>query len=155
MSHPYQCLLVRHRPECSVSGVLVGASGSHLIAFNLVDGTHLCSWPPSHDVEFTKSALHKAECSLQAAAENSLEQSVQRPPAKRKASSVLAASDSSSPEIVTEGDHTAAHLQNPIIKLAGTSDGHYVVAVTGGDKCIRVFELLPNGVLHQLSERSV
>ncbi|KAF2088193.1 hypothetical protein K490DRAFT_73148 [Saccharata proteae CBS 121410] len=41
------------------------------------------------------------------------------------------------------------------IKLVTTQDGEHAVAVTGEDKCIRVFSVNPHGHLAQLSERSM
>ncbi len=40
-----------------------------------------------------------------------------------------------------------------VIKLAGTSSGQYIVAVTDEDKCIRVLELQDDGSLIQQSAR--
>ncbi|KAK0654456.1 tRNA (guanine-N(7)-)-methyltransferase non-catalytic subunit trm82 [Lasiodiplodia hormozganensis] len=42
-----------------------------------------------------------------------------------------------------------------IIKLVASRDGQHIVAVTGEDKCVRVFSLDPSGALKQLSERSM
>ncbi|EKG21990.1 hypothetical protein MPH_00682 [Macrophomina phaseolina MS6] len=42
-----------------------------------------------------------------------------------------------------------------IIKLAVSTDGQYVVAITGEDKCLRVFSIESSGQLKQLSERSM
>ncbi|KAF2146629.1 uncharacterized protein K452DRAFT_241559 [Aplosporella prunicola CBS 121167] len=41
------------------------------------------------------------------------------------------------------------------VKLVSSDDGRYVVAVTGEDKCVRVFSVEPNGKIQQLSERSM
>ena len=80
-----------------------------------------------------------------------------RPPTKRRKMSPRAAisSESSSAEIVVEGSDGAKYFHsNPVIKLAATSNGRHVVAVTSEDKCMRVFELKGDGVMYQTSERS-
>lgn len=79
----------------------------------------------------------------------------QPPPKRRKTSPrPVISNESSSAEIVVEDDEIAHDFHsNPVIKLASTSKGRHVVAVTAEDKCIRVFELTENGVMHQVSER--
>ena len=69
-------------------------------------------------------------------------------------------SGSSSAEIVVARDSDDGECSSPeqlprtpVIKLAGTSNGQQVVATTGEDKCIRVFNLATDGTLTQLSER--
>ena len=85
----------------------------------------------------------------------------QRPRKRQKLSPPREDSGSSAEIVVNGGDaeDQNARLKQaigpPVIKLAGTSDGHHVVAVTGEDKCIRVFELPEDGCLIQLSERYV
>lgn len=83
-----------------------------------------------------------------------------RSPKRQRLSPAREESGSSSAEIVVAGDcdngesTSSQQLTNPpIIKLAGTSAGQHVIAVTGEDKCIRVFALAVNGTLTQLSER--
>ena len=83
------------------------------------------------------------------------------PPSKRqKVSLIRDESSNSATEIVVMRDSDndefsiPQQLLNPlVIKLAGTSNGQHVVAVTGEDKCIRVFDLAADGTLTQLSER--
>ena len=84
----------------------------------------------------------------------------QRSPKRQKLSPAKDESGSFSAEIVVAGDSdnevsTSSQQPSnpPIVKLAGTSAGQHVVAVTGEDKCIRVFALAAKGTLTQLSER--
>ena len=83
-----------------------------------------------------------------------------RPPKRQRLSPAREESGSSSAEIVVAGESDNGEttssqepLNPPIIKLASTSAGQHVIAVTGEDKCIRVFDLAVNGTLAQLSER--
>lgn len=81
-----------------------------------------------------------------------------QPPSKRRKTSPRAAisTDSSSAEILVEDNDEKKDLHaNPVIKLAATSSGRYVIAVTGEDKCMRVFEMNADGIMHQISERWV
>ena len=77
-----------------------------------------------------------------------------QPPSKRQ-KLAPALSESSSAEIVVEKVESAPPPHPPVVKLAATRNGGYVVAVTGEDKCIRVLQMSANGSLTQLSERSV
>ncbi|KAL1311661.1 hypothetical protein AAFC00_001768 [Neodothiora populina] len=47
----------------------------------------------------------------------------------------------------------ASDASPTIIKLVVSPDQHYAVAVTGEDKCIRVFAVAENGTLEELSQR--
>ena len=83
-----------------------------------------------------------------------------RPSKRQKLPPTRDESGSSSVEIVVAEDSDNVESTTsqqpsvpPVIKLAGTSAGQYVIAVTGEDKCIRVFDLAANGTLTQLSER--
>ena len=76
------------------------------------------------------------------------------PPSKRQ-KRAPELSESSSAEIVVEKIESAPPPHPPIVKLAATRNGEYVVAVTGEDKCIRVLQLSAHGGLTQLSERLV
>ncbi|KAL8642783.1 MAG: hypothetical protein Q9228_000574 [Teloschistes exilis] len=85
----------------------------------------------------------------------------ERPTKRQKRTPLDDASESSSTEIVTEdgkpkpSKSIKAQAMNPnLINLAGTSDGHYVIAVTDEDKCVRVLRLDVDGMLQQLSKRN-
>ena len=76
------------------------------------------------------------------------------PPSKRQ-KRAPELSESSSAEIVVEKTESAPPPHPPVVRLAATRNGEYVVAVTGEDKCIRVLQMSANGSLTQLSERFV
>ncbi len=71
-------------------------------------------------------------------------------------------SDSTSTEIKEDVKGQRSHeldrvlsldVSTAVIKLAGTSNGQYIIAVTDEDKCIRVLELQDDGSLIQRCAR--
>lgn len=161
MSHPYQCLLHCHRPSQIEAGIIVAASGSYIRTFSAQSGRYLSTWPSLEITAQTRSAGQNEENEFEVPHPNSFAQDdAKRPPKRQKLSPAREESGSSSAEIVVAGDSDNGEttssqqlLNPPIIKLAGTSAGQQVIAVTGEDKCIRVFDLAVNGTLTQLSER--
>lgn len=161
MSHPYQCLI--HCPQASPSegGILVGASGSCIHTFSAQNGSYLSTWPSFENTAQTQSIGQNDRNRLEAPyPKSSHEEESQRFSKRQKLSPAKDESGSSSAEIVVAGDSDNGEStssqqpsNSPIVKLAGTSAGQHVVAVTGEDKCIRVFGLAANGTLTQLSER--
>lgn len=142
------------------AGILVGASGPFLHTFNVRDGTFLSTWPVNNDIEtFDKGGAVANRESEAPTAPVSAQGSAERPQKRRRLSPSRDDSGSSAEIVVDDGQEVVLDIQvkqisiPPFIKLAGTSTGQYVVAVTGEDKCIRVFTLSGNGVLTQLSER--
>lgn len=158
MPHPYQCLLYCYRPEDSVSQILIAASGAYIHAFDVSSGQHLSCWPPTNG---PVTSNHKQATPVFINEESDLNHddndSSQQPSKRRKTSlPAVISTESSSAEIVVEGsDDREDFHSNPVIKLAATSKGRHLVAVTGEDKCMRVFELTGMGTMHQLSERLV
>jgi tRNA (guanine-N(7)-)-methyltransferase subunit TRM82 len=161
MLHPYQCLLYCARPGRTDAGVLVAASGPYIHTFSVEDGTNLYTWP-SHEV--LKSSSEKGEDTdhgSETIKEARSGQGDQDRPRKRRRLSPPGEDSGSSAEIVVDGGSNAngrgAKVKQashpPVTKLVGTSTGQYVVAVTGEDKCVRVFELLENGSLKPPSVR--
>lgn len=162
MPHPYQRLSYCSQPRHAEAGILVAASGSYLHTFNVQDGEFLSTWSSNKDMEPCRNTEKNARgmndpSSLELPSRDSRE----RPQKRRKFSPARDDSGSSAEIVVDGGDEIASNSQvkrfsnPPFIHLAGTSNGQYVVAVTGEDKCIRVFTLSGNGTLTQLSERQV
>lgn len=177
MGLPYQCI-----KRCGK--VLVAAKGSFIDTFNPEDGSLLSTWkcPSAHessnsrpetsgqvlDGPVNRLGTHKSESPLDVVLESS-------PPAKRRK---LSAGDEDGPaqnpakengrkkdqERGKKGnrrlDAVAIGFEAPaVISLAATEDGRHVIAVTGEDKSIRVFQNSFDGdgrhYLSQLSQRSV
>ena len=162
MPHPYQCLLYCSRPGQAEAGILVASSGPYIHTFNVHNGTYLSTWPSGQ--ELGKSSKDDAMAELGSGVSGGTQthqENSQRPRKRQKLSPPRDDSGSSAEIVVNSGDaeDQNARLKQaigpPVIKLAGTSDGHHVVAVTGEDKCIKVFELPEDGCLIQLSERYV
>ncbi|KAL2041451.1 hypothetical protein N7G274_005833 [Stereocaulon virgatum] len=161
MPHPYQCLLYCAQPGRTDGGVLVAASGPYIHTFSAEDGTNLYTWPSD---EVLKSCNEKGEDTDHGSETKEEVRSGRedhKRPRKRRRLSPPGEDSGSSAEIVVDGGSNAngqgAKVKQashpPVTKLVGTSTGQYVVAVTGEDKCLRVFELLENGSLKPLSVR--
>ncbi len=156
MSHPYQCLLHCHQAIQNEIGILVVASGPYIHTLSVKNGRYLSTWPSLDVTAQTQSVCQISGIELELPHPDNSKQ----PSKRRKLSPARDESGSSSAEIVVAGDSDngeSPSLQQvpipPVIKLAGTSTGQHVIAVTGEDKCIRVFDLAANGTLKQLSER--
>ena len=156
MLQPFQCILVCSRLSGDPVDVIIVASGSSIFSFDASNGLFLSGWPQEHKAD-TKSPTYITDLDTKT---NSQEQTTEPPGKRQKLSTSGDVSDSSSAEIVVENGHGKARTPrdkgkaiHTVIKVIGTSDGKYLVAVTGGDKCIRVFRLLENGSLEQISQR--
>lgn len=144
--------------------LLIAARGSSIDSFSLEDGSLLSTWkcPSTQEV---RSGRHAPEVTTKLVAQNS-ESSVEitidasSPPAKKRK---LSASDPTPvPKEVKKkqnnrSDAVASGLEAPAVTaLTAAKGGRHVIAVTGEDKSIRVFEnSKEDGVnrLKQLSQR--
>ncbi|KAH7364496.1 guanine-N(7)--methyltransferase subunit trm82 [Rhexocercosporidium sp. MPI-PUGE-AT-0058] len=175
MSHtqmPYQCMV-------TCGNVLVAARGSSVDSFNLESGSLLSTWtcPASQDAKKERLSpadeQKKDEIPNPETATEGGDPEENGPPAKkRKLSSenVEAKSEeTSTPNTIQEqqdgkkkkqkqnnrSDAVACGLQAPaVIALAATKDGRHVIAVTGEDKSIRVFESIEKGGSYRLQHLS-
>lgn len=172
---PYQCMV-----KCG--NILVAARGSSIDSFNIHNGSLLSTWncPASQEGKeqsAPKEAPKKADSSslIPSTGEASVEDSA--PPAKkRKLSNEPEAEEEEQstpkdqePEVKDGKKKDKKPKQNirsvavnsglqapAVIALAATKDGRHVIAVTGEDKSIRVFESVEeNGTqrLQQISQR--
>lgn len=154
MLQPFQCLLYCPSASARKPSVLLAASGPLLYSFGIQDGLLLSIWP-THDLEGTPVALDESLACAGRPEFTDAERSAKR----RRVSLSREVSSSTSAEIVLETPNAtkpSKELQvsnSEINKLIRTSSGEYVVAVTGEDKTIRVFELQRDGSLMQISER--
>lgn len=155
---PYQCMV-----QCG--NLLIAARGSSIDIFQ--DGLLLSTWkPPSSQGMGT--APSPSEISTRLATQNSESSSVEitlessSPPAKKRKLSASESGDVNS--ISKEGrkkrlnrsDVVDSGLEAPAFAaLAATRKGNHVIAVTGEDKSIRVFEIVREDGMHlkQLSQR--
>ncbi|PVH88513.1 hypothetical protein DL98DRAFT_648623 [Cadophora sp. DSE1049] len=178
MSHrqmPYQCMV-------ACGNILAAARGSSIDSFNLENGSLLSTWtcPASQDTidkekPSTIKGQKKAETPNSVTTAEADIQAEDGPPAKkRKLSSEnveakveeLSTSTSNNKQEQQDGkkkkqkqnnrsEAVASGLQAPaVIALAATKDGRHVIAVTGEDKSIRVFESIEEGGSHRLQHLS-
>ena len=160
MLHTYQCWCYCWQASHS-TGILVGANGSSIHTFSAQNGRYLSTWPSLYNSTQTEA---KDQDLVNNSGTRSLDDTPpddSGPPSKRqKVSLARDESSNSATEIVVARDSDndespiPQQLLDPlVIELASTSNGQHVVAVTGEDKCIRVFDLAADGTLTQLSER--
>ena len=134
--------------------MLLAASGPLIFSFGTQDGLLLSIWP-THDLEGTPVVLDESLACADEPGVADAERSAKR----RRVALSREVSSSTSAEIVVENPgvtRSSRELQvsnSEVNKMICTSSGEYVVAVTGEDKTIRVFELQGDGSLMQTSER--
>ena len=151
---PFQCLLYCPSISARRSSVLLAASGPFIYSFAIPDGLLLSIWP-THDLEGIPVAIDE---SLARADEPGVTDS-ERSAKRRRVSLSREVSSSTSAEIVVENSpviKSSGELQvsnSEVNQMMCTSSGEHVVAFTGEDKTIRVFELRMDGSLMQTSER--
>lgn len=161
MQMPYQCMT-------SCGNILVAARGSSIDAFKLQDGSLLSTWTDPQGQsnqdskkldlaagDTTKLATQTSKSSIDIALDAA------SPPAAKKRKLSAGNQSAVQPED-KEGKRKqnnrssaiASGLNTPAVTvLVSTTDGKHVIAVTGEDKCIRVFENSMEGV-HQLKQLS-
>ena len=163
MLNPFQCLYYCPLFDSDGTEILLAASGSRIFSFNVLDGSLLSIWPPTAGVEGTEKCLQNGFGNSSKGGGISVEgdpvlqdKDAERPGKRRKLSPHGSGSESASTEIVVQEQldtNGKAASTSAVIELTGSSNGKYVVAVTGEDKCIRVFELHINGTLVEISKR--
>ncbi|KAK2733963.1 tRNA (guanine-N(7)-)-methyltransferase non-catalytic subunit trm82 [Myotisia sp. PD_48] len=121
---------------------LVGAAGPKLFVFGADNGAQLDVWPSN-----SQSQQPPIESTID---QPSTHEGTASPPGKRRKLS----------QTVEEGDgnrgtqiSSTSCAWTVIPLLIASPTGGYIVALTGEDKCIRVFQVDANGCLSQLSER--
>lgn len=151
MQHPFQCLALAATPEVYI---LVAATGSSISTYRLNDGALLATWFPPCATRNESSEVERM--GTPPVGERSKDDT--EPPDKRRKLS----DHGKVPNSPVAGTAVDVHkcvagslrASNPAItKLTITSDAKNVIAVTGDDKCIRVFDLLEDATLLQRSER--
>ncbi|KAK2626640.1 hypothetical protein QTJ16_003815 [Diplocarpon rosae] len=172
---PYQCMV-------TCGDALVAARGSSLDSFNLQSGSLLSTWtcPAAQEGKENDSstqAQKKEEVSnLAHEIAEAIVEETEPPSKKRKLSGEPEKDDQSSASKDQTPDQKSGKkdkkpkqnyrsvaistgLETPaVIALAATTDGRHVIAVTGEDKCIRVFKRIEEGgveKLQQISERAM
>lgn len=143
MRIPYQCMT-----RCG--DILVAARGSSIDAFKLQDGSILSTWTASASPKAELASDSTTNLAAQTTKSSSIDGALDTtPPAKkRKLSPTDQSPVPAQVEVKNEkrkqnnrSSSVSSGLNAPaVIVLASTTDGKHVIAVTGEDKCIRVFE---------------
>lgn len=139
--HPFQCLRYVKRRAEGQKDLLVATAGRNLYSYAAASGQRLDVWPQDVD-RHTESAPRDDSTA-----------DGQAPPEKKRKLSPAAEiqSDEKSGQKKSSGIKPLAWSTIPI--LAVSHDSKYIVAVTGEDKCIRVFSLAEDGKFQELSSR--
>jgi hypothetical protein len=162
MSRPFQCLSYVLRKDQGKDDILVAASGSHICFFDITSGILVSLWSSEQDHQdpFNKVTDANAQKPKESPPNETVHLDSLRPPKRLKVSSPLDEFAGFSADPLKGGRILNAELpkdprhSTAVIKLTGTHDGRYVIAVTD-DKCIRVVEILSDNTSKQLSARYV
>lgn len=134
---PFQCVLIRSIGETEV---LLAASGSYVYTFNLKCGSVLSTW--------------HSDCNLFSGGSSTPQIQSSKPSPKLQNSPSNENVESSPKSRLEDGNFKSIDTENSnfVIKLAGSSNGQHIIAVTE-DKCVHVLRLSADGALIQLSQR--
>ncbi|PGH18634.1 hypothetical protein AJ79_00413 [Helicocarpus griseus UAMH5409] len=147
--HPFQCIQCIQRPGAQGQNFLVGAAGPKLYVLDSTAGDQLSVWPSNIESESKKDNAKDTESHDHGNVGGN-----EPPEKKRKLSPTpqeVKQSERKANGSEKSQDSKLAWSTIPII--TASKSGEHVVAVTGEDKCIRVFKVDASGALSQLSER--
>lgn len=155
MRHPFQYLALAATPDAYI---LVAASGSSISTYRLNNGALLATWcPPKEPNEKKKKKAGEAEGKdprpVSERANNDSQPPIKRTKRSNRGESPGRPAEGTAVDFHKSVTGSSTASKAAVTKLAITSDAKYVIAVTGDDKCIRVFDLLEDGRLLQRSER--
>ncbi|KAL5000791.1 hypothetical protein BDV10DRAFT_28436 [Aspergillus recurvatus] len=138
--HPFQCIQFVKKRNGEHRDILVASAGAKLFSYATVSGRRLSVWPQDGAVIGTPDA-------------NGTESNpdTEGPPEKKR--KVESSSENKDDAGAAAAKNTRTWTNIPI--LTSTPDGEYLVALTGEDKCIRVFQIEEDGSFVQLSERAM
>ena len=137
--YPIQCIQHLEGPQPSAQKVFIASAGPKIYSWSAEDGRQLSVWPLDTEIDNGESRNVIEETLSNSSADE--------PPEKRRK---LSLSEQASHSIERR---KAGKSWSSIPILVASPTQHYVVAVTGEDKCLRVFSLSENGGLTQISER--
>lgn len=162
MSRPFQCLSYILQEDLGRDDILVAASGSHIYFFDIASGNPVSVWSSEqdHEVPLNNAADTITQKSNEISPHEAAYIDVARPSKRQKVLPPLGefAGSSADPlkddRILKVALSEVPRSSTAVIKLLGTHDGRYVIAVTD-DKCIRVVELSADNISRQLSARYI
>lgn len=157
MLTPYQCI-----QKCG--NVLIAASISRLVSFNLEDGSQLSAWtfPVSRSKSPGLSAAGDINGKLGApetdASAADIEQSSKRPTKRRRISNSANNRETVQKDTDMQEEMHSKYATNPsqapcFTVLKSTNNGSHVIAIVGEDKSINVFEHNGRGKIRHVSRR--
>ncbi|WEW58272.1 tRNA (guanine-N(7)-)-methyltransferase non-catalytic subunit trm82 [Emydomyces testavorans] len=152
MSHRYPIQRIRHF-ICQERRLLAATAGPGIQIFDAGTGVQLSSWPPSANALALEPRISP---------DQGLDDDACGEPAgkRRKLSPPFTEGEEAQVEKGVALKSTPSGKSRssrriwftiPILIVSGTGD--HIIAVTGEDKCLRVFEIKPDGAFTQLSER--
>lgn len=136
---PFQFVLIRSIGETEI---LLAASGSSVYSFDLNRGSMLSTWRSEH-------------CNLFSVGSSTPRTQSSKPsPKPQNSPSNENVKSSPTKSRLEDGKCKSIDTQNSnfVIKLAGSSNGQHIIAITE-DKCVHVLCLSADGALLKLSER--
>ncbi|KAL4977228.1 hypothetical protein BDW66DRAFT_133088 [Aspergillus desertorum] len=136
--HPFQCIQFVKTKNGEHRDVFVASAGAKLFSYAADFGRRLSVWPQDG------ADIHTPEANGTGS-----NPETEGPPEKRR--KVEQSSEKGDDAGTTAANKARAWTNIPI--LTSTPDGEYLVALTGEDKCIRVFQIEVDGSFVQLSER--
>lgn len=150
--HPFQTVQQLGSQGPDGRDLLFAAAGSKIYTFDVDNGRQLSVWP--QDLEPQQGQPEPVETSPKG---DELDSESQGPPEKRRKLSSSGAEKPGDSQEDTRKDSgkkgTSAVEWTTIPILTTSADGKHLIAVTGEDKCIRVFDVDKDGKLVQLSGR--
>lgn len=160
MSQPFQCLYKFSGKDQGKRDILAAASGSCIYCFDIASENLVSVWISQQDQEHPlKKAIDADTQEPKDAIPNETAHIDSIRPSKRQKVSSLGQGPGTSADPLLEDDHDwkaespkAPRPSSAVIKLLGTRNGRYIIAVTE-DKCIRILEFSQDSSLKQLSER--
>jgi tRNA (guanine-N(7)-)-methyltransferase subunit TRM82 len=154
MAHPFQRLSYSPPNSSRSQGVIFAASGPKILSFSALDGSFLSEWSAFPQSTSLKRASNEDQEHI---VDN---QSAHSRSSKKRLKLFSGSSHDTSLEVIIDNGGKKPKPKTPkavllpsVIRLCGTSDGEHIIALTGEDKCVRVFNVSHDGSLTQLSER--
>ena len=146
MSSVFQC--VAHCSRYQDVSLAIAASGPYIHTFDVTSNRHVSIWPP---IGKHHSNGMNGERSHSAHAQKSTRMTDSPPPKRPKLAPEVSAA--SSTEIIIDEPAKTSEQAPTVVRLLVSRDAKHLIAVTGEDKCIRVFEISPKGELLLMSAR--
>lgn len=144
--HPFQAIQQLSPQEPGGRNVLVAAAGPEIYTFDVENGRQLSVWPESLEPQKSEP--------IDTSPGGEVDSEIQGPPEKKRKLSPSADDSKTVFNGKGSGGKKKSAKEWTIIPILTTSaDGKHLIALTGEDKCIRVFDANKDGKLTQLSAR--